>query len=142
MNDYGIRRTYANRYIDTQLRVLCNIFKCGKDDLRLSTPEEDFKGVDVYFQNTIGIALRVRGIKYERDICIRLLNGLDGQNEMTKIIGGNVDYLLNCVEKKDEPGKLSRYWFFDAHLLGEAARQKFPGIETDEKAGVDRYGTP
>ena len=132
---YKLKRTYADIYINEQIKICSKLFNCQVTDFRQSTQLEDYNGVDL-FQGHIRISLRIRN-RPQKDLTIRLTKDINGQNELTKLTGGNMDYmLLNKADEVNE-GKISDFFLFDCEKLKDKAMELFPDIQTQIYSGSD-----
>lgn len=136
MSSYVTRRLEADRYLNEQIKICAKVFQCKPSDFRLPTLEEDFNGVDLWIGNK-GIALRVRNRKLD-DFTLRLFNNSNGENELTKLKGGNMDYILQCQADKIHDGKISDWFLFNGSKLKDVATDNFRDIKTHHLSG-DNY---
>lgn len=133
MNNYIYRRKQSDKYLSEQIKICSKIFQCQPSDFRLPTIQEDFNGVDLWIKNK-GIALRIRNRKLE-DLTLRLVKNNNNENELTKLKGGNMDYILQCQTDTKNENKISDWFLFDGQRLKAVARDNFQNIKTTEIEG-------
>lgn len=116
MSNFNIeRKKKSDRYLPEQIKICSRIFQCEPSDLRLSTVNEDYKGIDLWYEN-ISIALRIRHREL-KDLTIRMTKDINGITELEKIKMENMDYILQCESDKLRQDKISTWDLIDAQEL-------------------------
>lgn len=130
------RKDKSDKYLPEQIRILAKIFQCKPEDFRISSLEEDYQGIDLWY-GTLRISLRTRNRPID-DLTVRLSKDIFGNNELSKLKGKNMDYILEAEIDKHHEGKLSSWRLYDIEEMDEHIQNDFKRINHQELQG-DNY---